>query len=807
MKSARATWLRIGVLAVLAVVLSACGGARARYESHLQRGKQYLDQGNLDKAGVEFRNALQIQPKDADALFFNGLVADRRGDIRLAAGYYQGALEVRPVFPRARARLGRALVFGGAAKLALEVAKPGLAATPDDPDLLAVRAAANHQLGDDEAARVDAEHAVRIAPANENAVGVLAALYAKAGDSARALTLVSDAVQRAPGSVELRGMLAGLYASNGQPAEAEEQTRKLIALKPRELALRTQLALLLVHDHQLDAAQHVLEEAVKEFAKDPDRARKDAAKLTLIDFIATERSRAEGEKTLRGFIAQEPDNPDLRFGLGALLQRAGALPEAIAAYQEIVNREGTGAQGLVARDRIAAIELAQGHLEQATQLVNAVLGKNSRDAAALTMRADMALQRKDPTSAIADLRAVLRDQPKSVSAQRTLARAYLQKGEPALAEEALRAAFAEAPNDATVRVELARVLGQTDRGAQAVTLLEETLQRAPDNVDARVALIEVNIAKHDLSAALAAATELKTQQPASAAGFYYSGLIAAQQKRFPAAHSDLERAAALRPDAVDILSLLARVEIAQGQPEAALARIQTVVRDNPRRPEFLDLLGALYLQQKDFVHASDAYEREAVLAPNSWQSYRNLATVRLAANDATGAIVKYETALKLAPDEPRLVIELASLYEKQGRVDDAIARYAALYEHNPASQLAANNLAMLLVTYKSDQPSLDRARDLTAAFATSNEGLLLDTNGWVHFKRREYRDAVAVLERALERTPDSKVILYHLGMTQLQLGNRDRALTNLESALAGPGSFSGSEEARTALASLKARSG
>jgi Tfp pilus assembly protein PilF len=64
-----------------------------------------------------------------------------------------------------------------------------------------------------------------------------------------------------------------------------------------------------------------------------------------------------------------------------------------------------------------------------------------------------------------------------------------------------------------------------------------------------------------------------------------------------------------------------------------------------------------------------------------------------------------------------------------------------------------------------------------------------------------------VLERAAERAPDSKVIRYHLGMAELQLGQPERARSNLESALAGSGSFSGSEEARTALASLKARSG
>ncbi len=111
---------------------------------------------------------------------------------------------------------------------------------------------------------------------------------------------------------------------------------------------------------------------------------------------------------------------------------------------------------------------------------------------------------------------------------------------------------------------------------------------------------------------------------------------------------------------------------------------------------------------------------------------------------------------------------------------------------------------MLLVTYKTDRASLDRARALTAGFEGSDNALLLDTLGWVRFKRREYRDAVIVLERAADRAPDSKVIRYHLGMAQLRTGEREHARANLETALSGSGNFTGSQEARSALASLKA---
>src|SRR5262249_25166038 len=101
----------------------------------------------------------------------------------------------------------------------------------------------------------------------------------------------------------------------------------------------------------------------------------------------------------------------------------------------------------------------------------------------------------------------------------------------------------------------------------------------------------------------------------------------------------------------------------------------------------------------------------------------------------------------------------------------------------------------------------DRARDLTAAFANSDVGALLDTHGWVMLKRGDVGQALSALQRAATEAPNSKVILYHLGMAQLKAGLPDEARASLEAALAGGTSFTGTDEARLTLAQLKGRTG
>ena len=764
----------------------------------MQRGKQYLAADRLDKASIEFRNALQIEPKNAEAFYFNGKVAERRGGIREAIEFYQGAVDAQPEDTRSRASLAKIFVLGGATQQALEIISPGLLDHPDDPDLLAARAAARHELKDDSEARADAERAVELAPANENAIGVLAALALRGGDKDRAVSLVTNAVTRAPDSVELRRILTSVYLSTGEPRKAEEQMRKIIALEPNEMAPRMRLAMHFSRARELDEAQRVLEAAVR------DLPHEDAPKLSLVDFVTTQRSQEQGEKVLRDFVAREPNNEDLRLALGMAVERSGAKQHAIAIYREVIGHDGLGPKGLAARDRIAAVEISQGHDVEAKHLIAEVLAESPRDDDALIMRANMALAHDDPINAIADLRAVLHDQPKSVVLQRTLARAYIAKGEPALAEEALRAVLESGSDDPDLRIDLAQVLLQTDRSAQAVALLEEGVRKAPQNPQVRVALVRAYLADRDLTRARAAVEDLKKLRPDFAAAYQLAGRIAQDANRLDDAEKELERAFELEPASLDILTSLTQLTLERGHTTAATTRLQHVLAGDPENPRILDLLGATYLEASDLPHATQMLSKAGALAPRSWEIHRHLAQVRLASGDPGGAITEYQVAFKLAPMQLRVAAELALLYEKQGRVDEAIACYEALQKSNPAARgFAANNEAMLLVTYKTDQASLDRARAMTASFDTAADASLLDTAGWVRFKRREYREALVLLERAADRSADSKTIRYHLGMTQIRLGQRARARMNLEAALAGSGSFTGSDEARSALASLR----
>jgi tetratricopeptide (TPR) repeat protein len=784
------------VLIATAALATGCGGAQSRFAAHMHRGDDYAAHGEFAKASIEFRNAIQIEPANPVARVKAGEAAEKLGRIRDALGFYQSVIDTTPDNVQARIDLARLFVFGGAPARALGILEPALARHPDDAGLLTVRSAARARTNDLTGARRDAERAVQLAPHSEDAVATLAGLREQAGETQQAIALVRDTLSRVPDAVGLRHVLARLYASAGQPAQAEEQLRKLVELRPQELARRYQLALYLVSVKRLDEAQGVLEEAVKSAPQN------DQAKLALVDFMTVQRSPAAGEKTLGDFIARQPDNTLLRNALGEILTRSGDVPGALATFTAVVKLDDNAPNGIIARERIAAIQIAKGNLPVADQLIGEVLKRNPSDNEALVLRGRLELERHEPAAAITDLRAVLRDQPNSTAVRRLLAAAFVANGEPALAEEQLRNALQATPSDIEARIDLARALGQTGNAAAAVACLEEGVRSAPSNPALREALVRAELASGKLDDARKALADLNTLVPDSATLPLLAGQIAQAAGQLAQSQQDYEQVLKLRPLAIEPLAALTKIDVARGASAEALTRIRATLAADPQNPMRVNLLAETLIAAKDYPEAAQTLTKLIQIAPSWGLAYHNLATARSLAGDPAGAIAAYEAGLKAVPFEPNLTFELAGLYERQGRAEDAIARCEALYKDSPQLTRAASNLALLLVDHRTDQHSLDRARDLTAPFANSADPLLLDAYGWVRYKRGEPGQALAPLERAAQAAPRSAPALYHLAMVQLKEGEQAKARANLEAALAAGSNFRGIADARVALASL-----
>jgi Tfp pilus assembly protein PilF len=198
----------------------------------------------------------------------------------------------------------------------------------------------------------------------------------------------------------------------------------------------------------------------------------------------------------------------------------------------------------------------------------------------------------------------------------------------------------------------------------------------------------------------------------------------------------------------------------------------------------------------------DAYKLAMQRTPKWWAPYRGLAKAQFAAKNPDAALATLRDAQPTVDKPDQLALAMAQYYESVNQLDDAIREYEVALRTNPQSEVAVNNLAMLLVTYKTDPASLDRAKSLAARFSDSSNPSFLDTYGWVLYRHGEAAASVPVLERVVAKAPGAPVALYHLGMAQSQAGSSTQARENLERAVNSGMKFAGIDEARATLDKL-----
>jgi tetratricopeptide (TPR) repeat protein len=259
----------------------------------------------------------------------------------------------------------------------------------------------------------------------------------------------------------------------------------------------------------------------------------------------------------------------------------------------------------------------------------------------------------------------------------------------------------------------------------------------------------------------------------------------------------------MQPDAAEPLEALVQLLANSKRSAEAIKRLDEVATRFPDNAFSLNLKGDLLVANGHAAEAEEAFKLAIARAPKWWKPYRGLANAQLAAKENPAvAIATLRNAEPVVDLADALGGELAALLENLGKPDEAIGEYEKVVRRYPQSEVAANNLAMLLATYRKDSASLDRAKELSARFADSTNPSYLDTYGWVLYKRGDAAASVPVLTRVVEKSPDAVIARYHLGMAQSQAGDNSDARDNLTRAVNSGTRFSGLDEAKATLDKL-----
>ncbi len=654
-----------------------------------------------------------------------------------------------------------------------------------------MKAALRAVKGDVDGAIADATKVLRSKPGQADAATLLAGLYARQQDDRKAEEVLAKAIAADPKNVPLRTVRAAVAIRLGDRDQAELDLREIVKLEPESLAHRTTLARFYASGDKGDQAESVLREAI---AASPDD---DQRYLALVEFLVARRGMDAAEAELRKMVEQRPKAYRLRFGLASMLVAAGKRDQAEQVCEEIVALDKTGPNALAARLQLAGFAFAREANDDGDRLVAEILQANPKDSGALVLRAQRSLAKNDPGGAIIDLRSALRNQPGSLQVNALLAAAHRANKEVELGRQAIATAVAHYPDQADLRILLAEYDLSNDAPDQALKVLNEAIKRQPRDPRGYEAKARVQIAQKDFAGAERTLGALKQALPESAVGYYQSGLLQAAQNKNDAAVKELETAIAKAPTAAEPRVALIGLQVQQNRLDQALAAAKEFVSANPQAPIAYMALGEVQAARREPDAAEASYRKWIELNPRAPLGYLRLARLHITArNDPARAVTALEEGRKAIPGNRELTLQLAELYEQTGQVDQAIREYERVLSANPRDDLAANNLAMVLITYKADPANLDRALTLAQRFEHSNNAAFVDTLGWAHYVRGDYAKALPVLQKAVELAPKEPLLQYHLGMAYYRGGNADLAKRHLQEAIAAKVNFPGLDEAK-----------
>jgi tetratricopeptide (TPR) repeat protein len=784
------------LISELLILGSGCVDKEESKQKYYDRGMELFNQGNFTKARLEFKNVLQIDPKDANAYFMFGQIEEKEENWPKAYALFLRATELDPSHVDAQVHLGTIFALAGETEKALAAANAALAVKSNDAAAIVLKGFVKAKMGEKDAAIDDVLTVIESDPGNVEASSLLAALYADQGDMERAIRIAKDSLAQNTDRVASYLLLVRLYAQAEKHDEVVKVLSNLIRSNPSDLQNRLHLVAYYQKRGETAQAVEVLHQAITDLPDNMD------AKLALIALYKSQSAMDQAEALLEQYVSEAPQHTGLKLELARHYLAVGRKDEANKTLSQVIELADTSEDGLAARTLKASVLIKEQVFDEAGALLEEVLEADPKFKDALLIRASLAFLRDDSDNGIADLRTLLQEDPSYVKAHRLKARAHMKKGEIQLARQSLEDAIKIQPEEASANFELVQLLINTREYNDAVEVLQKMRRFVPG--DAKVlqglALVQEKLKRWDEVGK--AAEALVTKHPENPLGFYYRGISHLNRNMTASSIEDFEKVLELKPNSIEALVGLARGLFVLKKPDAALQRIEKVVAADPEHFAALNLKGEVHLSQKQWDLAEDAFNKARALSPQWPVPYRNLVNLNMLKGNNSDVMGVLQEGFEKTGDT-LLGVDLANNYSRADRVQDAVEIYEGILEKHPKHLLASNNLAMLLLKGETDQGGLDKALQLVEGFELSENPIILDTLGWVHVKRGEVEKALPILLRAARKGSGLPDINYHLGIAYYQQGQMENAKHQFNTALASEKPFDGIDEAKMLLSKIQ----
>jgi tetratricopeptide (TPR) repeat protein len=729
-----------GLVLTMMLVGAACSKDPAVVKQQfLESGSRYMKAGQYRHAIIEYRNAIQLDARFGAARAGLAEAYARSGEAARALEEYVRAADLLPKDVEIQLEAGRYLLAARRPQDALGRAELALKLRPNDARVHILHGNALAGLNSFDKALAAIEEAIRLAPGQAEAYSHLGAIELVRGRREEAEAAFKRAVLVEPKSVEARLALGNFYWATGRLTETRQAFEDVLQLQPASQPANRAMAALSMASGKPEQAETYLKR-IAETSKDAGSV------YALAEYYMLMARPKEAISRLEPLAAQTPAPPGVRQRLARAHAAAGDRPKAHAIVAELTKQ-------------------------------------NPRDAEAQLIKGQLLSDEGHRDEALAAVRSAVEADPTSVRAQFALGQLYVARGDSAGAEAAFREVLKLNPRAAAAQVALARLQLAGGNAAESVRAADDAAKTEPGSVAAKLALVRALLATKDLDRAERELATLRRDYPNLASMHALSGALAAERKDVPAARAAFERAQALDPAGFEGVAGLVALHLQDRNYAEAKALVDARLRNGPARPQLLILAAQTYAASQD-REAAERMLRQAIdKDPTFLPAYSMLGQLYVAQNKLDEARREFDELARRQSRPIGALIMSGMISQAQGNTPQAKERYTKALAVDPRSAVAANNLAWI---YADGGENLDEALQLaqTAATALPDVPEIMDTLGWVYYKKNLPQLAIPLFSRSAEKAPKNAVYEYHLGLAYRQAGDTARARASFERAIA-----------------------
>jgi tetratricopeptide (TPR) repeat protein len=790
--------IRRAFLLLTVLQIGGCGSPEDRALSYYESGMKLFSAHENAKAALELRNAVRLKRDMIGAWKVLAEIDEASRNWPNLVGDLRAIMDLAPNDVSARLKLGKLLLRAGSSSEAIGLVNAGIEMDSRNADLHALKAAISYKLNNRTEATREAQTALELNPTNADALMVLAIDRLERGDAKGALSLFQDPhVAQAKdlnNNFSFQLLKIELFGQTGDLKSAEAALKKLVELNPQESNYRKLLVNFYVEQRRIDDAEKEMRDLAAANPSDSQAA------LDLVRFLYTiKKAPMAARQELATRIGAGGDSFPYQMALAEMDLADGKLADGRQLLEGLISTENSPEHGRTAKIALAQIYLSDRDFEPAEKLATDVLRDDPHNTSALKLRASVRLERAQLDAAIAELVDALNYQPRSTDLMLLLARAYERSGLIELADKQFADTTRISDLDANIGIEYAAFLQRRGSISRAEDILIGLDKRRPNNIHVLSALAQIRLARQNWKGAQEIAESIRRIDNSGGVADQILGTALIGRNKYDEAITAFQNAFNAAPTAAQPMVSLVGAFLKANRKDQAVTFLKSALTKNPNNAEALVLQGSMQLSSgapdlalKSFLTAVKAQPKDIV-------GYRALADLYVSQKNYDEAIKVVRSGIQQQPDVIPLHMILASALERKADYESAISEYEFILGKQPGNLIAANNLASLLLDYRTDTASLKKTQSLAAILRKSEIPQFKDTLGWASYHQGDYRSAVSLSEEAVAALPDQATARYHLGMGYIATGQLSKASEQLKKALELAPNNELAQEIRSAL--------